>query len=287
MNLHVEIKSSVLHESTNQSDKTILLEWGDHILAEISMDQGSNVMLVVDYGDGKTENDFVSNWTNDAVIQKHHQYESLGFFDVRVQVKNSANDSTKAAKCAVYDNVKYVDFDIPNVATSGFLEVKFLRSDNASSTLGTTIILDFGDRQAKVTETDFTVGHLFNHTYSKAGVYELSASLNNPISASKITEWISVIDKLDGVKIIINDGKEGLVVENEMLVEFSATIGSNVTIEYYFGDDNVREQSVGGEFLELHSSACNHVDKILTQQIINTGISTLPVLVSNPINTGQ
>ena len=264
-----------------------MLEWGNDVIVEISMDEGSNVMVIVDYGDGKIDKDFVSNWTSGDIMQVHHTYTTLGSFRIKVEVRNSANDSKEVKKCTVYDNVKYIDFDIPNLSTSEFLEVKFLRNDNATATFGTAMILDFGDGQAKILEPDFSVGHMFNHTYSKAGVYELSATLDNPISASKITEWISVIEQLDGVKIIINDGKEGVVIENEMMVEISATSGSNVTIQYYFGDDSVPEQSVGGEFLELLSSACNHVDKILTQKIINTGISTLPVLVSNPINTGQ
>ena len=254
--LDIVMKSNVHHQSTDRTDGKILLEWGDELITKISMDEGSNVMLIVDYGDGNVDKEFISNWTAGNVIQKHHGYAYLGFFDIHVEVRNSANVSTETAECAVYDNVKYIDFAIPNLATSGFLEVTFLRNDNATATLGTAITVEFGDDHAKITEDNFSMRLSFNHTYSKCGVYELSAYLNNPISSSRISEWISVIDKLEGVKIIINDEKEWLGIENEMLVEISANKGSNVTVEYNFGDGNPMEYSVGGEFIGMHSFSC-------------------------------
>ena len=243
--LSINVQSSNLHDSVDQSGD-VILEWGDDVIATITMNSGTYVMIDVDYGDGETSKKFVSNWTMGSVVSLRHGYKSLGEFNVAVKVKNSINESISTKKITIHDNVENIDFDIASLATPGYLEVRFRRTDNASATLHTSLTLDYGDDQTPVMEPNFDMAASLNHTYNASGVYELTASFKNPIGKAEIKTQISVIEPLEGVKIHINKGKYGLPVEDDIIVEFDATKGSNVTIEYYYGDGSSPEKIYGG-----------------------------------------
>ena len=246
--MNISVRSDVRHEPLAFGNTSLVLEAGNTLVVEIYMAKGSNVMMMFNYGDSKTDRERVNNWTENSLKEKRHLYPNVGTFEVNIKVRNPLNTSEEHRNIIVYDNVKYVDFAIAKASTTGFIEVKFQRTDNITVTIGTAIELDFGDR-GFVKDTNFHIDASYNHTYGNTGDYSLDVTLTNPVSTNKITKVISVMRILKNVQIKVNLNQGGLSLDEDLIIEILADEGTNVTAEYHYGDGGDPELINGGRSL--------------------------------------
>ena len=235
VNLRIDVHLNVSHSANYHSANHVLAAFGDALSTSISMDGGSSIMLIVEYGDGDTYREFVSNWTSDNVIDTEHLYATIGEFNLTAAVKNSVNDSKKEVKVVVYDDVKHIAFSNDEPITTGPIEVKFTRTDTLTSTFGTALLLRYGDGETE-NVAHFHLPTTFNHTFTRAGNYRLRARFSNAISSAEISTVVLVVEKIANANVAINKGKKVMSIDQQLQVEFSASQGTNITIECDFGD---------------------------------------------------
>ena len=188
--------------------------FSEAVLFSVSMQEGTSVQVVWDYGDGTADGTHskanLETWPSGSVVTKVHTYTTPGIYNCKVTIKNNYDDININSTLYVFNAVDHIKLtsDAPvafnklgSLVTFTLSPKTSLPADQYPPTLTNISFISLGD-DVKYPITDllqdipydraFATFKVATHKYFDIGTYVVSLNISNEISSNILTTTVGV-----------------------------------------------------------------------------------------------
>ncbi|CAG5128829.1 unnamed protein product [Candidula unifasciata] len=191
----------ILSVIVNPTLTTVKVNLSSHELVNftVNMDSGSDVTVVIDYGDGessKYDQPLGVEWVKPVVFQ--HTYVNGGRFTVTATISNAAGTYKKSVQVLVLVSVLAIECQM--VDHSLYHPPAYVNLTFNSSVMPTepTLTLNWGEPQSQDLNPTLQINVPYTHTFGDTGVFTVTANLSNLLGHKTCQKSITIVEKLSG-----------------------------------------------------------------------------------------
>ena len=226
----VNITAGVDAEREFAGQKIIVV--GENTPFYSNVSQGTSIVFHWNFGDNNNRYAFLGSRqaSGETTHVTNHVFSHEGQFNVSVNASNAISQLHTWMLVFAQEKIEGFDFLVTDRATPGqSLTFRFsqIKGSNVS------YIVDFGDNESLHLRTKTSLSHLYNHV----GIFNVTGTAVNQISAEKVVKTITVEYRIEGLtfQFPIAAVKTNL----PTVIAWKITSGSNVKFVVDLGDSSV------------------------------------------------